>query len=163
MFKGRFSNDGLGLIFSDFFKRKLKEYIKENPNAPFTLTPVYPESGKMRGYFEGGICPLMTFYQEGMDHRNANDVRQVREWLKLEFNGEIVSIRGKTHRVAQSTKYKLNSGFLERVIDYMTENYAPPDEVLDTKKYLYWKDVIYPHGGPDNYIDYLTELNILKK
>ena len=30
-----------------------------------------------------------------MDHRNTDDCEKVREWLKQEFNGELVVINGK--------------------------------------------------------------------
>ncbi len=160
-FMGRFRADG-GLEFGEYIKAKLKHFIKDNPNMPFELKPLFPESPSQRGYFEGAICPLIAFYQEGMDHRNSKDRDTVREWLKIEFNGEMVNLGGKVHRIAQSTKNRLNQGFLERVTDYVIENYAPPDEALDPKKYKHWKAAIYPNGGPDNYIDYLVALKILK-
>lgn len=160
-FMGRFRPDG-GLEFGSYTKMHLKKFIKENPNMPFELKPQFPESTKQRGYFEGGICPLVAFYQEGMEHRNSKDVERVREWLKIEFNGEIINFRGKTHRIAKSTKNRLNQGFLERVVDYIIENYAPPMEALDPEKYKHWRDAVYPYGGADNYIDYLVELNIIK-
>lgn len=159
-FTGRFRSDG-GLEFGDYTKMHLKNFIKENPNMPFELKPLLPESIKQRRFFEGAICPLIAFYQEGMDHRNWKDCERVRNWLKIEFNGELVELGGKVHKVAQSTKNKLNQGFLERVEGYIEDNYAPPKEALDPKKYKYWREVIYPHGGVDNYIDYLVELKIL--
>ncbi len=163
MFKGRIKQDGTGLEFSDYEKRKLKFWMLHNPNTPFQLVPTLPESDKQRGWFEGGLCPLVAFYHEGLDHRNYKDVKKVREWLKVEFNSEIISLFGKTHKIAKSTKNQLNSGFLERVVDYLIENYAPPIEALDTKKYKHWHDAIFPYGGPDNYIDYLLEVKILSK
>jgi hypothetical protein len=51
-----------------------------------------PESNKQRRYLEGAIISLITFYQEGMDHRNADDRASVREQLKLEFNGAMVFV-----------------------------------------------------------------------
>ncbi len=162
MFKGRFSKEGTGLVFSDFYKQKLKFYISKNPNKPFELTPVTPESGKQRRYFEGAVVPLIAFYQEGMDHRNYKDHDKVREWLKIEFNSELVNIGGKAHKVAQSTKNKLNQGFLERITDWLQENYQPPMEALNPADWEHWHDTIYPYGGPDNYIDYLLEIKKLK-
>ena len=162
MFKGRFSKDGKGLVFSDFFKAKLKHYMRQNPNQPFELSPILAESAKQRGWFEGGLCPLVAFYQEGLDHRDSKDVAKAREWLKVEFNSEIVALGGIAHKVPKSTKNQLNSGFLERVVDYIVENYAPPQEALDPKKYKHWHDAVFPYGGPDNYIDYLVELKIIK-
>lgn len=128
---------------------------------PFEILPILPESKEQRGFFEGGICALVAYYQYGMDHRNHQDIKKVREWLKLEFNGELVAIKGKTHRIAQSTKNKLNMGFLERVVAYIEENYAPPGEALDTQKYKYWKNAVFPNGGPETYIDYLIKMKIL--
>lgn len=159
-FTGRFSLDG-GLNFGTYTKINLKKFIKENPNLPFELKPLMPESSNQRGFFEGAVCPLLTFYQEGMDYRNSKDVKKVREILKLEFNGELVPLGGKIYRIAQSTKNNLSAGFLERVIGYIEDNYAPPAEVLDPKSYKHWKDAIYPYGGPETYIDYLKEKNII--
>lgn len=58
----------------------------------------------------------------------------MREWLKAEFNGELVVIDDKMHRIGKSTKGReaLNA-FLERVIGWLIDNYAPPAEALDAK------------------------------
>lgn len=160
-FTGRVSKDGLGMDFGSYTKMHLKKFMKENPNLPFEWKPLLPESLKQRAFFEGGLCPLLTYYQEGLDHRNSRHVEMVREWLKLEFNGEIIAIGGKTHKIAKSTKNKLNQGFLERVMGYLLDNYALPLEAIDPEKYKHWKDVVYSYGGADNYIDYLVELNLL--
>lgn len=160
-FLGRFSKDG-GLSFGQYTRMHLKKFIKENPNLPFELRPLLPESSKQRGFFEGAIVPLITFYQEGMDYKNSQHLVAVREWLKIEFNGEMIQIGGKVHKVAKSTKNALNQGFLERVMDWLVENYAPPVEVIDPKHYKHWKDAIFPYKGADNYIDYLRSLNLIK-
>ncbi len=160
-FMGRFRPDG-GLEFSDYTKASLKRYIKENPGMPFQLKPVFAESSRQRGWFEGALVPLVTFYQEGMDYRNSKDNEKVREWLKLEFLGEMVTVHNKVHKVAQSTSQKLNLGFLERITDWLIENYAPPIEAMDAEKYKHWRDTIYPYGGPEDYIGYLLELKIIK-
>lgn len=161
-FRGRFKLDG-GFDFGVQTLRLLKKYIKENPNRPFDIVPILPESKDQRGWFEGALCPLVTFYQEGMDHHNTKDVKEVREWLKTEFNSDLVTVNGKTHKIAQSTKRKLNLGFLERCVEWVTENYAPPQEALDPKKYDDWHDRLFMEGGPDNYLDYLIKIGILKK
>lgn len=160
-FIGRFSNDG-GLNFSDFTKRKLKFFIRENPGMIFELNPRMPESSSQRGWFEGALLPLICFYQVGMDHRDSKDVVTVREWVKIEFLGDIVTIHGKSHRIAKSTRNQLNLGFLERVVAWLEENYAPPHEALDPKTFKHWRDAIFPYGGPDNFLEYLVEIKILK-
>jgi hypothetical protein len=42
-------------------------------------------------------------------------------------------------------------------------NYATPIEALDPNAYKHWHDTVFPYGGPETYIGYLLELNILKK
>lgn len=161
-FNGRFSTDG-GLEFGPIIKMKLKQFIKQNPGMPFTLQPFYPESDKQRGWFEGALVSLVTFYQEGMDYHSSKDLQDVREWLKLEFNGRYITIGNKAHIVGQSTKHALNNGFLDRVVDWVMETYAPPMEALYSESYKNWRDTVFPYGGPDNYIDYLISLNLLSK
>lgn len=162
-FVGRFSTEGNGLNFSDHMKWNLKKFIKENPNMPFELKPIFAESTHQRAWFEGALVPLVTFYQEGMDYRNSNHNKKVREWLKIEFNGELVAIGDKVHKIAQTTSQKLNLGFLERIVDWLVTNYATPMEALDPNGFKNWRDTIYPMGGPDTFIGYLLEINILKK
>lgn len=161
MFNGRFREDG-GLDFLPHTKRDLKKYIKENPGQPFKIVPDFPESINQRKFFESAICQLVAYYHEGLDHRKNGDVNTVRDWLKMEFNGEYVELNGKANKIAKSTKGQLNKGFLERVEGYIYENYAPPPEALNPEKYKHWRDTVYPYGGPDNYIDYLVEIGILK-
>ena len=74
-----------------------------------------------------------------------------------------MEIGGRVQRVGKTTKGRpvLNL-FVERVIDWLTENYAPPQEALDPEKYKNWRDTIFPFGGPANYIDYLVEIRVLK-
>ena len=106
------------------------------------------------------MIPLITFYQEGMDHRSAEDRHRVREWCKEEFNGEMVELGGKVHRIAKTTKGRDQlQPFLERVLAWVMENYEPPPEALNPDGYKTWRDTVFPFGGPDNYIDYLLSIN----
>lgn len=143
-------------------RARLTSYIKKHAPLRFTLTADLPESGKMRRYFEGALVGLVAYYQDGMDHHDSDDRRRVREWLKEEFNGEMVTIGGKVHRIAKTTKGRnALTPFVERVVDWIKENYSPPAVALDPENYKHWRDAIFPHGGPETYIDYLVELNIL--
>lgn len=140
---------------------QLKEYLVENVGVKLRITPVLPESPKQRRWFEGALVPLVTYYQEGLDHKSSDDRHRVREWLKIEFNGEFVEVDGQSHRVAKSTKGELRTGLIERVLAWLEENYDPPREALDPDAYKHWRDAVFPHGGPDTYIDYLVETGIL--
>jgi hypothetical protein len=51
---------------------------------------------------------------------------------------------------------------MERVMTWLVENYQPPIEAIDPKKYKHWRDAIFPYKDPDNYIDYLIEIGILQ-
>lgn len=162
-FNGKFSSEG-GLNFGTYTRLDLIKFAKENPEMPFELKPLLPESEDQRGFFEGGVCPLIAYYQEGMDYRNYKDRKKVRDWLKIEFNGDLVVLAGKSHKIAKSTKNKLNDGFLDRVQNWVIENYSPPDEVFDTSVYKNWRDKLKPLGESkvETYIDYLREINLLK-
>jgi hypothetical protein len=151
------------LSFGPYKRAQFKEYARLHGPVRARITFDLPESGKLRKFFEGAIVSLVAFYQIGMDHRNDEDRRKVREWLKAEFNGEMVGINGRIHTLAKSTKGAAVLGpFVERCMDWLNENYQPPPEALDPDKFKHWRDAVFPSGGPDNYLDYLVELNILK-
>jgi hypothetical protein len=151
------------LQFGPYVKAQFLTFLKENGPVRLKITPELPESSKLRRYYEGAVVPLVAYYQEGLDHRSHEDRRKIREWLKEEFNGEMVEINGKVHTVAKSTKGRaVLAPFVERVIDWINENYDPPSEALDPEKYKHWRDTVFPFGGADTYIDYLVELKLLK-
>lgn len=143
--------------------QRFKEYARKNVGKRVDIKPYLPESDKMRRWFEGALIPLVTFYQENMDHRDAEDNRKVREWLKLEFNAEIVNLKGKAHKIPGSTKYKLNDGLVEHILDWMGEN-GYQIEYTDPSLFKKWRDEVRGMtDGPDNYIDYLVETGKLAK
>jgi len=148
-----------GLDFGERNRVIFKRYLAENPGMVLKITPVLPESKKQRGFLEGAVIPLVAFYQEGMDHRDHAHLRDVREWLKAEFNGDMVVVAGKALLVPKSTKGReaLNA-FLEKVLVWLQENYEPPAEALDPGRFKEWRDTIFPYGGPSYYIDYLIEI-----
>lgn len=148
---------------NDFIREKFAKFVKTHDGKRLFLTPTFKESDNQRGFFEGAVVKLVTFFQDGMDYTSLEDCRNVREWLKIEFNGDFVVVNGKSTKVGKSTKGKLNEGFLERVIDWIEENYGVKrEDVLNPKEYKKWRDEVWPYGGPENYIDYLKELNLLK-
>lgn len=150
------------LHLGEYNAARLRDFLKKNEGIRIRIEPQTPESRQQRKFFEGAVIPLIVFYQEGMDHRDREHCDQVREWLKIEFNAEMVVVAGKTRIVAGSTKGKLQAGFLEKVIDWMTDQ-GYQTEFLNPTKYENWRDTIYPNGGPDNYIDYLVETKKLSK
>ncbi len=154
--------DGNGLNLGQRNSAIFLDFVHNNPNVPWKLTPVLPESNKQRRFLEGAVLPLIAYYQEGFDHRKPEDVRKVRDWMKEEFSGEMVVIGGKAHLVPRSTKGReALQAFLERVLGWLQENYDPPVEALDPARFKEWRDTVFPYGGPDNYIDYLIEVGVL--
>jgi hypothetical protein len=68
----------------------------------------------------------------------------VREWLKREFSGEIMMNGGTAHHIGRSTKGQdALQRFLERAMDWLVENYAPPQEALDPARYKVWRDTVF--------------------
>ena len=152
------------LRMNDYTKKGFIDFLRENEDMRLEITPLLPESQRMRGYFEGAIVPFITFFQEGMNHRDYKDLHKVREWLKTEFNGDVVLLGGKQHRITKSTK-NLLKGFMEQVLDWCGEQ-GYPIELLNTENYKKWRDEIFPTGeitDPDNYIDFLVQIGKLHK
>jgi hypothetical protein len=73
-------------------------------------------------------------------------------------------VAGNALHVAKSTKGRdALQPLLEPEIDWLVENYQPPHEALDPASFRVRNDTVFPSGGPDNYIDYLEELNVLHR
>ena len=152
------------LNMNEHTKKLFIDFLRENEDMRVEIKALTPESGQMRGFFEGGIVPFITFFQEGMNHRDYKDVHKVREWLKTEFNGDIVVLGGKQHHVTKSSKGVLKE-FIERVLDWAGEQ-GYPIELLNPDDYKRWRDEIFPTGeidDPDNYIDFLVKIGKLHK
>ncbi len=155
------SKEGKLSLRNEHERERFSKFLMANKGIRLSIEPVTPESRKQRGFFEGAIVPLYAYHQEGIDHRNPDDLRKVREWLKVEFNSEMVVVKGKVHRIGGSTKGSLNRGFIERVMDDMAENgYSP--ELLNPAEYRKWKEEVFPYGGAGNYIDHLADRGLLR-
>lgn len=150
------------LNFSDYNRLRFKEWLKTNHGRLLVVKPKQIESKKQRGWFEAGLIPFITFYQENLDYRRAEDLESVRNWLKIEFNSDFLEIGGKLHKIAKSTSGELSEGLIERILAWAEEQ-GYQTEVLDPNIYKNWRDKIYPYGGPENFIDYLLEVKLLKK
>lgn len=151
--------DGGFNLGSDYNRAQFINWTRKHVGERVGISLLVPESSKQRGYFEGAICPMVAFFQEGLDHKNYEDVKTVREMLKIEFNGVYVRVGDKSTKIGGSTKGELNQGFLDRVVDWMEEQYGiNRAEVLDPKEYKKWRDEIFPYGGPDTFIDYLVSV-----
>lgn len=153
-----------GISFGSQFNRsRFLDWTKKNVGQRVGISLLLPESIKQRGFFESAVCPLVAFYQEGLNHLDPEDVKTVREMLKVEFNGVFVSIGNRSTKIGGSTKGELNQGFLDRVIDWMEEQYGIDRSiVLNPATYKDWRDRIFPEGGPDDYIDYLVSIRLLQ-
>lgn len=156
------SKEGKLSMGSEYNRIRFSEFLKKHDGIRFKIDPLTPESNKQRKFFEGGIVALITYYQNNLNYRDTNDLKTVREWLKIEFNGAFITLGGKSVKVPMSTKGELNRGFIERVLDWMNEN-GYQTELLLPEDYKKWRDTVFPFGGPDNYIDYLLSINKLKK
>lgn len=161
-FYAKARDDG-GLQFpSDFAREKFKQYLKENAGIRLEISPFVPESSKQRAYYHGAVLPMWAFL-DGKDYKDTHVLEYMHEVAKREFNGEIVVVNGKKQKVGKSSKGLLNSGYLERVIDYLVENYAiDQGAVLNPDQYKYFRDVIFPVSDHEDYIDYLLSTGALR-
>lgn len=157
-FQGKYKDGGFD--FGPNRDRILK-HAKFNIGQRFILSDFVPESSLQRRFFHGAVLSMITYYQEGMNHHNSDDLEKVFNWMKYEFNPEMVIVGGKTIKIGGSTKGKLEKNHLvEKVIDWM-DSQEYKTELLIPSDYKHWRDVIRSHGGPTNYIDYLVELGKL--
>ena len=61
-FTGRFSEDGERLAFGSYTKMWLKKFMKANPDMPFEIVPLLPESVKQRGFLRGQLFLYGLFW-----------------------------------------------------------------------------------------------------
>ncbi len=156
--------DGKGRLSlgSDENRARLADFLKANKGTRIRIDPYTPESSKQRKFFEGALVPFVTFFQENLDHHDSSDLDRVRDWLKIEFNGQYITLGGKAVRVPKSTKGELNRGLLERILDWCGEQ-GYPIEFLNPEEYKDWRDRIRPTEGPMDYIDYLVSVGKIRR
>ncbi len=153
----RAKEDG-GLEMSDYQRASFKQYIKDNAGSRLRLKieREVPESKHQRGFYHGAILALWA-YLDGKDYKDTATLDDLHEVAKLEFNPDIIIVGGEPKKIGRSTKGKLNEGYLERLIDYLIEQYGiDPNKVLNPERYKTWRDTIYPFTTKyDSYLDYL--------
>lgn len=154
--KGRLS------LGSDHNRARFADFLTAHVGSRVRIEPITPESKKQRDFFEGAVVPFVAFFQENLSWEDPEDLRTVREWLKIEFNGKFITLGGRSVKVAKSTKGELNRGFIERVLDWCGEQGYPTDLLLP-EDYKHWKAKVFPYGGPKSYIGYLVECGKLRR
>lgn len=149
----------------DYNYRKIIQYVRENPDCRLHLSCVFPESDKQRRFFEGSLIPLIAFYN-GQDYHKSSVLKDIRNDVKMEFWSEMKPnlLTGKLEKKTKSTKgSKALNAITEKVSDFLVEQYGAPYEAMDVKEYKKWRDIELMNGAPDNFIDYLLEIGILRK
>lgn len=155
----------LPIEMGDYQHAKLLKELRENPNSPIVISSLLPESRQQRRYLEGGLIPLFVFFQ-GNDYTDLSVIASARADILKEVLGvkHTNAITGEVEKIAQSSKGRENlNKVCEWLLDYLVVNFDCPHEATDHELYKKWRDSVYPYGGPDDYITYLLELNILKK
>lgn len=150
------SKEGKLSLGSEYSAARFRQFLKDNVGVRLKITPQLPESNQLRRFYFGAVVPLVTYYQDNLDYRNNEDRERVHEWLKIEFNGEILTVAGKKIKVGKSTKGNLK-GYIERVIDWMAAQGYPID-TLNPDEYKRFIDEIYSDGMYDDYISYLVDM-----
>jgi hypothetical protein len=150
-------------------KERYEKYLKFHDGEYLELGPREEDSPKTRKFYHGAVLRLWAFLN-GMDYKDNEILEFLHKHGKEEFNGEIVWLDGKQVKRGKSTKGLLSengkqqSGYVERVINYLEENYGiDRTKVLNTKHYKDFRDRVYSNGNYDTYIDYLVDLGFLKR
>ncbi len=148
---------------TEYQRATLKEFIKENAGRRLRMVieEMTPESRNQRKFYHGAVIPLWA-YLDGKDYKDGLVLDQLHEIAKREFNGEVIMVAGKAQLVGKSTKGLLAKGFLERVIDYLVENYGiDPAKVLNVDLYKKFRDEIYGFSQYDTFIDFMVAQKII--
>ncbi len=151
-----------GIHLGDYNSKKLRDYAKSHIGDRVAIETITPESREQRGFLHGAVYPLWIYLNDG-DYRDSSLIEWVHEEGKREFNGELVVWDGKTVKRGKSTKGELAKGYVDRVIDFLEEQYGIDRfKVLSTDDYKYYRDVIYSNpDAPEDYISYLKATEIL--
>jgi hypothetical protein len=158
------------LEIGDYNRRLLNDFLKDKKNQgrKIAIQDRAPESRQQRAYYHGAVLSLWA-YLNGMDYRDGDVMGFLHEHAKKEFNGEIVTIDGKQVLRGKSTVGLLsendqaNSGYIDRVVSYLEENYGiDRNKLLNPEHYKQWRDEIYSFGEHDSYIEYLQAIGLLK-
>lgn len=149
------------LELGDYNKKVFHDWLAKNEGAKVEINTILPESRNLRRWVEGGLIPLVTYFQDGMDYRSHEDNARVRDWLKIEFCSSYVVINDTPHKVGQSTKGRLKE-FADAVLQWAEEQ-GYPTELLKPEDYRHWEDTIYSLGGPTHYLTYLESINKLSR
>ena len=159
------SKDGHLSMGSEYNAIRFRQDLRANDGARYRIERLTPESGKQRRFYHGGVLPVWA-YLNGYDYKDSNTLDWLHHHAKNEFNGEVVMLDGKPTKKGKSTKGALNKGYLDRIIDYLEDQYGiDRTQVLDPEQYKYWRDKLLPSGETEylNYIDYMLSLNLLPK
>lgn len=150
------------LEMSEYTAKLYRQFLKDNQGIRIKISSMTPESSKMRRFLMGAVIPLWT-YLDGSDYRNSEVLANRFEAAKIEFNGMLVSYKGKTIKIGQSTKGEKLREFTEKMIDFLVEQYGiDPMKVLNVAAYKHWKDTVFPYSDIDNFIDYMRKTGDLK-
>lgn len=143
-------------------RARFRQDLKDNDGARYRIERLSPESRDQRGFYHGAVLPLWAFL-DGNDWRDHNTLEHYHHEAKKEFNGDIIIRAGKKEKFGKSTKGVLNRGYLDRIIDFLEEQYAINRvEVLNPETYKVWRDELYGTGETDSFIEYMVELGLLK-
>jgi len=141
---------------------KFQEWKKKKNGRRVQIGDYEYESQGQRGFFEGAVVKIATYFEDYLDYHDSKDCKYMRDWLKAEFNPVWKKIQGEMRRCPGSTKGKLNDGVVEKIINWLVDqNGIDPFKVLNPQIYKDWRDRIFPYGGPDNFVDYLVSIGDL--
>ncbi len=152
------------LDMTEYQRKDLRQFIKDNTGKRLRLVidMLTPESRKQRAFYHGAVLCLWA-YLDGNNYRSAEVMSHYHEVAKRQFNPGVIMIHGVPEMVGMSSKGELNDGYIEKIIDYLEDNYGiVPAKVLNPEHYKYFRDKIYGFGKYETYIEYMKDEGLLQ-
>lgn len=160
-FRAKINKIGNGFDFPPKGRMIFLEYAKKHAGRQVVIKTILPESENMRDFYHGAVL-IMWAYLDGKDYHDPAVMEDYHELGKLEFNAKVIETKTGQKKVGQSTRGVLNDGYLEKLIDYLEENYGiKRQDALNPEHYKDFRDRIYMNGQYEDYIEYLQDLKLV--
>ncbi len=152
----------LEIVNLKLYERTLRSF-KPGDEIQITLEKKKKESRNQRKFYHAAVLSVWC-YLDDKDWKDKEVLDDQHEVAKLMFNSKLVVSSGQTHKIAKTSTGGALGELTEQIIDFLEEQYGiKRQDCLDSEQYLYWKDVIFPSGDCDWYIQYLSKIGKLPK
>ncbi len=152
----------LEIVNLKLYERTIRQF-KEGSEVNITIEKKKKESRKQRGYYFGA-CLTVWAYLNDLDWKDKEVIDGLHEIAKKEWNRGVMIVDDVAQVFGKSSRNGNLQPLIDGVIQHLEDEYGiKRQDCLDPEDYLYWKDVIFPSGDCDWYIQYLSKIGKLPK